>query len=65
MKIANSPYYGLSGKVSSVQYAASVLGTKTLMDVLNLACSSEILGKTLAGYNLDARRSLVPFAGGS
>lgn len=54
LKIANSPFYGLSGKVSSVQYAASVLGTRTLMDVLNMACSSEILGKTLAGYNLDA-----------
>jgi putative nucleotidyltransferase with HDIG domain len=54
LKIANSPFYGLSGKVSSVQHAASVLGTRTLMDVLNMACSSEILGKTLAGYNLDA-----------
>ena len=54
LKIANSPYYGLSGKVSSVQHAAVVLGSKTLMEVLNLACSSEILGRTLSGYDLDA-----------
>ncbi|HVN71029.1 MAG TPA: HDOD domain-containing protein [Desulfomonilia bacterium] len=54
LKIANSPYYGLSGKVSSVQHAAVVLGSKTLMEVLNLACSSEILGQTLSGYDLDA-----------
>jgi putative nucleotidyltransferase with HDIG domain len=54
LKIANSPYYGLSGKVSSVQHAAVILGSKTLMEMLNLACSTEILGKTLTGYNLDA-----------
>jgi HD-like signal output (HDOD) protein len=54
LKIANSPYYGLSGKVSSVQHASVVLGVKTLMEILNLACSSEILGKTLTGYDLDA-----------
>ncbi len=54
LRIANSPYYGLSGKVSSVQHAAVVLGSKTLMEVLNLACSSEILGQTLSGYDLDA-----------
>ncbi len=54
LKIANSPYYGLSGKVSSVQHASVVLGVKTLMEILNLACSSEILGRTLTGYDLDA-----------
>lgn len=54
LKIANSPYYGLSGKVSSVRHAAVVLGSKTLMEMLNLACSSEILGQTLAGYDLEA-----------
>ncbi len=54
LKIANSPYYGLSGKVSSVQHAAVVLGSKTLMEMLNLACSSEILGQTLEGYDLNA-----------
>jgi len=53
LKIANSPYYGLSGKVSSVQYAASVLGSKTLMEILNLACSSEILARVLEGYDLN------------
>jgi HD-like signal output (HDOD) protein len=54
LKIANSPFYGFSGKVSSVQHASVVLGAKTLMEVLTLACSSEILGQTLSGYDLDA-----------
>jgi putative nucleotidyltransferase with HDIG domain len=54
LKMANSPYYGLSGNVSTVQHASAVLGSKTLMELLNLACSSEILGKTLMGYDLSA-----------
>jgi len=54
LKMANSPYYGLSGHVSSVQHASVVLGAKTLMELLNLACSSEILGQTLDGYDLAA-----------
>ncbi|HOJ14080.1 MAG TPA: HDOD domain-containing protein, partial [Deltaproteobacteria bacterium] len=54
LRIANSPFYGLSGKISSVQHASVILGTKTLMEILNLACSSEILGQRLPGYDLDA-----------
>ncbi|VFU18355.1 Phosphodiesterase [anaerobic digester metagenome] len=54
LKMANSPYYGLSGSVSSVKHASIVLGTKTLMELLDLACSSEILGQTLEGYDLAA-----------
>ncbi len=54
LKMANSPYYGMSGNVSSVQHASVVLGTKTLMELLNLACSSEILDRNLEGYDLDA-----------
>jgi HD-like signal output (HDOD) protein len=54
LKMANSPYYGVSGNVSSVKHASVVLGTKTLMELLNLACSSEILGQTLEGYDLAA-----------
>ncbi|HHO76917.1 MAG TPA: HDOD domain-containing protein [Deltaproteobacteria bacterium] len=54
LRMANSAYYGMSGNVSSVQHASVVLGTKTLMELLNLACSSEILGKNLQGYNLEA-----------
>jgi HD-like signal output (HDOD) protein len=54
LKMANSSYYGLSGNVSTVQHASSVLGAKALMELLNLACSSEILGKTLGGYDLSA-----------
>ena len=40
LKMANSAYYGAVGDVSSVQQASVVLGTKTLMELLNIACAS-------------------------
>ncbi len=54
LRMANSPYYGSVGGVSSVQQASVILGTKTLMELLNLACASSSLSNTLAGYDLDA-----------
>ena len=55
LKIANSAYYGSVGNVSSVQQASVVLGTKTLIELLNLACASGPLSKTLKGYDLAAK----------
>jgi len=54
LKLANSAYYGVSGMVSSVQHASVVVGTQTLMELLNLACSSTVLSQTLKGYDLEA-----------
>lgn len=54
LKLANSAYYGISGKVSSVKHAAAVLGVDTLMELLDIACASGLLGGDLDGYNLGA-----------
>lgn len=54
LKMANSPFYGLSGNVSSIQRASMVLGSKTLMELLNMACSSEIMSGKLQGYDIEA-----------
>lgn len=54
LKIANSAYYGLSGKVSSIQHASVVLGQKTLAEILTLASTSKLMGQKLAGYGLSA-----------
>lgn len=54
LKIANSAYYGISGKVSSVQMAATVLGTDTLLQIITLVGYSKMLGRTLEGYGLDS-----------
>ena len=52
LKFANSSYYASLGGVSSLHQASVVLGTKTLMEILNLACASGILSGKLKGYDL-------------
>ena len=54
LRLANSAYYGLSGKVSSIQHATVVLGVDTLGEVIAMAGTSSFLGKSLKGYNLIA-----------
>ncbi|MBW1800241.1 MAG: zinc-ribbon domain-containing protein [Deltaproteobacteria bacterium] len=54
LKMANSPYYGMSGKVSSIHHASVVLGQKTLGELINMAGASQLLGNTLEGYELDS-----------
>ncbi len=54
LKLANSSYYGLSGKVSSIQHASVVLGHKALGELITMGGASSILGNTLEGYGLEA-----------
>lgn len=53
LKLANSAYYGLSGKVASIQHASVVLGHKTLGEILTIAGASGLLGDVLKGYKLE------------
>ena len=52
LKTANSVYYGMSGKVSTIQHALIVLGYKIIGEIITLASSSGLLDKTLKGYGL-------------
>ncbi len=54
LKIANSAYYGLSGRVASIHQALVVLGHKTLEQVINTAWASKMLANTMKGYGFDA-----------
>jgi HD-like signal output (HDOD) protein len=54
LKLANSSYYGLSGKVSSIQHASVVLGHKALGELITMGGTASILGNTLEGYGLEA-----------
>ena len=54
LRLANSPFYGLSGKVSSLQHASVVLGQKILEELIALAGTRSLLGGRLEGYGLDA-----------
>jgi HD-like signal output (HDOD) protein len=54
LKLANSPYYGYSGKVTSIQRASLVLGHKILGELITMGGTSSLLGKRLEGYGLDS-----------
>lgn len=55
LKMVNSPYFGLSKKITSVNHAVLYIGLNTIK---NLALSVSILGvmprKNAAGFNMDA-----------
>ena len=52
LRLSNSAYYGLSGKVTTVQHAAVVLGEKNLAEIITLAGTSGLLGRNLKGYDM-------------
>lgn len=54
LKMANSAYYGLSGRVSSIQHASVVLGYETLEELIIVAGTSMLLDKKLRGYGFDS-----------
>ncbi len=54
LKLANSSYYGMGGKVSSIQHASVVLGHKTLGELVTMSGTSGLLSNTLEGYGLEA-----------
>jgi HD-like signal output (HDOD) protein len=45
MKLANSAFYGLSGKVTYIQHAAVILEYKTLGELITIAGFSRLMGK--------------------
>jgi len=53
LKVANSSYYGMGGKVASVQQAGVILGQKTLGEIVTIAGTSSLLGNSLKGYDLE------------
>ena len=54
LKLANSPYYGYSGKITSIQRASVVLGHKTLGELITMRGTAGLLSNRLVGYGLDA-----------
>ena len=54
LKVANSAYYGMRGKVSTIQHASVLLGSRTLAEIINLIGASSILLGKLPGYGFEA-----------
>ncbi len=52
LKLANSAYYGFSGRIATVNQAALLLGVQTLMATILLVGMAGILGERLKGYRL-------------
>ena len=53
LKIANSAYYGLSGKISTIQHATVVLGAKTLAEIVTMSGTVKLLNGKLPGYGYE------------
>ena len=54
MKMANSAFYGLRGKVPSIQQASMVLGFRSLGEIVSVAGVQKSLEKKLPGYGLES-----------
>lgn len=54
LRFANSAYYGLRGKVTSIQLASVVLGHKTVGELITIAGTFRLMGEKLDGYDLGA-----------
>jgi putative nucleotidyltransferase with HDIG domain len=55
LKTANSPYYGVSGKISSLKHSLTILGLKILSQVITLAGTGNFLNQPLNGYGFTAQ----------
>jgi putative nucleotidyltransferase with HDIG domain len=55
LRIANSAYYGMAGKISSVQHASVVLGLKTIGEIVTIVGSRSTLNRKLPGYGYDTK----------
>ena len=54
LRVANSPFYGLSGRVTSVQHAISIMGLERLVEVSSSVLMSKAIPKVLPGYQISA-----------
>ena len=54
LKIANSAYYGFRGKVSTIQHASSLFGTRRLAELITAMSAGGVLGRAMDGYGLKA-----------
>lgn len=54
LKLANSAYFGIPSKISSVKQAIVLLGTNRLKEIILATSASKLLGEKLPGYDLKA-----------
>ena len=52
LKLANSPFFGIPSKISSVKQAIALLGFNQLKEILLTSCTSTIMDKEVLGWDL-------------
>ena len=55
LKMANSAFYGMSGKISSVHQASLLLGYQTLGEIVTMAGAANLLAGKMPGYGYDSQ----------
>lgn len=55
LKMANSAFYGMSGKISSVHQASLMLGYQTLGEIATMAGTADLLARKMPGYGYDSQ----------
>jgi len=55
LQMANSSFYGMSGKISSIQHASLILGYQTLGEIVTMAGAAKLLDGKMPGYGYDVQ----------
>jgi putative nucleotidyltransferase with HDIG domain len=55
LKMANSAFYGMSGKISSIHQASLLLGYRTLGEIATMAGAADLLARKMPGYGYDSQ----------
>ena len=55
LKMANSAFYGMSGKISSIHQASLLLGYRTLGEIVTMAGAADLLAGKMPGYGYDSQ----------
>jgi putative nucleotidyltransferase with HDIG domain len=54
LRLANSAYYGVSGRISSIQSALTIMGLRGLLEAVAMAGCQKLLTGKLPGYGYEA-----------
>ena len=54
LKMANSAFYGMSRKISSIHQASLLLGYRTLGEIVTMAGAADILSRRMPGYGYNS-----------
>jgi putative nucleotidyltransferase with HDIG domain len=54
LKVANSAYYGFRGKVSTIQHASALFGTRRLAELITAMSAGSVLCQAMDGYGFAA-----------